>query len=503
VALRSVPLGVCVGLMALSSGAAADERRVVVFQDGAKPSFTIEGDRFARGPIDLEVRLAGTNPLCYRYRTKIDDKDVTPRPESGTIDKVPSTSAPRSVAPRSFTTTTEAREALDTAAKNLETAIRDAKAQLSLDAAWAACASGANPSSRLQSASTALAKNGGATGAWSRAISEAEATAQGTLELVKTSAAQRAEQPQELGSRRRAVEQAAQNLQMARERLEEATKKQAKDRADHESNVQHATTELERARRELSEAEARGTELAGLPALEADARRLLERSEAASQTLEKLSADVARANALQTTPTKISHRIPLGESVKVTVERKPIEHRMQVEDAAAESFTSPAVESLQPIWVDVGFGPALTLGRNTTDWEVVYQENRLVGARSKQELIMDGLLSFSLYLYGPRYLDDTVFHPMQLIPRPMAGISLTQPMTSAYAGLQIDPLQFVDISGGIRWHTIEKRIGWRNTDEELVQPEEIATKKEVTPSAFVAVTFSTDLFWRWIKREVK
>src|SRR5688500_15192983 len=138
--------------MALSSRAAADERRVVVFQDGEKPSFTVEGDRFARGPIDLEVRLAGTNPLCYRYRTRIDDKDVTPRPASSTVDKVPSTSAPPSVAPRSFTTTTEAREALDTAAKNLETAIRDAKTQLSLDVAWAACASGGNASSRVQSA---------------------------------------------------------------------------------------------------------------------------------------------------------------------------------------------------------------------------------------------------------------------------------------------------------------------------------------------------------------
>jgi hypothetical protein len=499
VSLRSVPLGVCVGLMALSSWARADERRVVVFQDGAKPSFMVEGDRFARGPIDLEVRLAGTNPLCYRYKTKIDDKDVTPRPAPS---PAPPAARP-SVAPRSFATATEAREALDTAAKNLQTSISDAKAQLSLDAAWASCASGGNASSRVDSAASALAKNGGASGAWSKAIGDAEATAQGVLELSKTAAAQRAEQPQELGSRRRAVEQAAQNLQMARERLDEATKKKAKDRADHESNFQHATTELERARRELAEAEARGTELAGMPALEADARRLLDNSDSASQTLERLSADVARASALRSAPTSINHRIRLGESVKVTVEKKPIEHRMQVEDAAAESFTSPAVESLQPIWVDVGFGPALTLGRNTSEWEVIHRENRLVGARSEQELIMDGLLSFSLYLYGPRYLDDTVFDPMQLIPRPMAGISLTEPTTSAYAGLQIDPLQFVDISGGIRWHTVEKRIGWKNTDDELVQPEEIATKKEVTPSAFVAVTFSTDLFWRWIKRELK
>jgi hypothetical protein len=486
--------------MALASGAAADERRVVVFQDGAKPSFVIEGDRFARGPIDLQVRLAGTNPLCYRYRTRVDDKDVTPRP-------APSPPPPAAAAPsapaRTFTTATEAREALDTAAKNLETASSEAKNQVSLDAAWAACESGGNPSSRVQSASAAMSKNGGATGAWRRAVSDAQAAAQGVLELTKTAGTQRAEQPQEIASRRRAVEQAAQNLQMARERLEDATKKKAKDKADHESNLQHATTELERARRELSDAESRGAELAGVPGLEADARRLLERSEAAGATLDRLNADVARANALQAAPTSVNHRVRLGESVKVTVVKQPIEHRLQVEDAAAESFTSPAVESLQPIWVDVGFGPALTLGRNTAEWEVVHRENRLVGARSEQELIMDGLLSFSLYLYGPRYLDDTVFDPMQLIPRPMAGISLTEPTTSAYAGLQIDPLQFVDISGGIRWHTVEKRIGWKSTDDELVQPEEIATKKEVTPSAFVAVTFSTDLFWRWIKRELK
>ena len=496
--LRSIPLGVCVGLMAWSTWAAADESRVVVFQDGAKPSFVIEGDRFARGPIDLEVRLAGTNPLCYRYRTKIDDKDVTPR-------AAPQSAAPAarpSVAPRAFTATAEAREALDAATKNLEAALSEAKAQLSLDAAWAACSTGGNPSSRVRSAAMALTKLG-VGGAWIKAIGEAQGTAQGVLDLAKSAGAQRTDQPQELGSRRRAVEQAAQNLQMARERLEDATKKRAKDLADHQSNFQHATTELERARRELAEAEARGTEFAALPGLEADARRLLERSDAALQALETLSADVQRATARMSTETSVKHRVPLGESVKVTVEKRPVEHRMQVEDAAAESFTSPAVEALQPIWVNVGFGPALTLGRNTTDWEVVHRDNRLVGARDEQELIMDGLLSFSFYIYGPRYLDDTVFHPMQLIPRPMAGISLTEPTTSAYAGLQIDPLQFVDISGGIRWHTVEKRIGWRNTDDELVQPEEIATKKEVTPSAFVAVTFSTDLFWRWIKRELK
>ena len=169
-ALRSVPLGVCVGLMALSSGAAADERRVVVFQDGAKPSFTVEGDRFARGPIDLEVRLAGTNPLCYRYRTKIDDKDVTPRPApSSARQSAVHVGAPERHAALLHHHDRSARSAGHCGQESRNRDF-DAKAQLSLDAAWASCASGGNASSRVQSASTALAKNGGATGAWSKAL---------------------------------------------------------------------------------------------------------------------------------------------------------------------------------------------------------------------------------------------------------------------------------------------------------------------------------------------
>jgi hypothetical protein len=496
---RSVPVGLCVGVMAWAGAAQADERRVVVFTDGAKPSFSVEGDRFARGPIELEVRLVGTNPVCYRYRTRIGDKDVTPR--GAPAPAIKAGAAPAPVQPRSFGNATEAREALDTAAANLENAVRDAKRELALDAMWAACEAGADAAPRLAGASAALQKNGAA---WERAIADAEATARGALELTKTAAQQRADQPLELGSRRRAVEQASQNLDIAKQRLEEAKAKRAKDVPDHESNVAQATTELERARRELAEAETRGSELASAPALEADARRLLERSDAASQTLSALFADVQVASSrTRAQPSSITHRVPQGQSVKVTVERRPIERRLAVADSAAESFSSPAVEALSPIYLDVGFGPGLTLGRNTADYDLIIRENRLVAARSEQELIMDGLLSFSFYLWGPRYLDDKIFDPMQLIPRPMAAISLTEPTTSAYAGLQIDPFQFIDISGGVRWHTVDKRIGWRDTNGDVVRPDDVAMKKEVDISPFVAVTFSTDLFWRWIKRELK
>jgi len=490
--------------MALASAASADERRVIVFTDGPKPSFTIEGDRFARGAVDLEVRLTGTNPLCYRYRTKIGDKDVTPR--AAVVPRADKGAAARPAAtPRTFANATEAREALDSASTNLENALREAKQELSLDAVWAACESGAgDASARVRSASSALQKNGGPTGAWTKAASDAEATARGALELTKTASAQRADQPMELASRRRAVEQAGQNLEIARQRLEQAKRLRTKDVPDHESNVTQATTELERAKRELADAETRSSELASAPALEVDARRLLDRSDAAYQTLAGLSADIERANTrLQASTSSVSQRIPRGKAVKVTVERKPIEHRAAVEDSAAETFTSPAVEALSPIYLDIGFGPALTLGRNTADYELIVRENRLVAARTEQELIMDGLLSFSFYLYGPRYLDDTIFDPMQLIPRPMAGISLSEPTTSAYAGLQIDPFQFIDISGGIRWLTVEKRIGYKDTNGDVVRPDAIVLKKEVGIAPFVAVTFSTDLFWRWLKRELK
>jgi hypothetical protein len=112
------------------------------------------------------------------------------------------------------------------------------------------------------------------------------------------------------------------------------------------------------------------------------------------------------------------------------------------------------------------------------------------------------MVSFSAYLWGRRYLDDTVFDPKQLIPRPMVGLSMEQPFESVYAGLQIDPIQFIDISGGVRFMTTKKIVGQKFDPENPTAAGEPQTLEEVTPLYFAAITFSTDLFWRWAKRQI-
>ena len=121
-------------------------------------------------------------------------------------------------------------------------------------------------------------------------------------------------------------------------------------------------------------------------------------------------------------------------------------------------------------------------------------------ARTEKKLIVDGVLSLSGYIWGARYLDDRVFDLEFLYPRPMVGLSLTEPTTTLYAGLQIDPIQFVDISAGVRWGTVQSLIGYRGTAANPTLPAEPVVREEVKPSGFVAVTFSTDLVWRWVRR---
>jgi hypothetical protein len=155
---------------------------------------------------------------------------------------------------------------------------------------------------------------------------------------------------------------------------------------------------------------------------------------------------------------------------------------------------------LEPIYFDIGIGPGIVVGRNTTAYDTVIRDGRIQIARTEQKLIVDGVLSFSGYVWGTRYLDHRVFDLEFLYPRPMLGLSLTDPTTTLYAGLQIDPIQFVDISAGVRWGATRRLIGYRGTAADPTLPAEPVVEEQVEPSGFVAVTFSTDLVWRWITR---
>jgi len=154
-------------------------------------------------------------------------------------------------------------------------------------------------------------------------------------------------------------------------------------------------------------------------------------------------------------------------------------------------------------------GPALGLARNTaryrTAWSPQSDVNREATwrvVRTEDELPLDAMVSLSAYLWGRRYLDGAVFDPMQLLPRPMIGLSLASPLDTLYAGLQIDPVQFLDVSAGVRFAPRERLVGPQVLDRALVtpdgEPQPPVTRSEVRPDAFVAVTLSANMIYDWI-----
>jgi hypothetical protein len=127
------------------------------------------------------------------------------------------------------------------------------------------------------------------------------------------------------------------------------------------------------------------------------------------------------------------------------------------------------------VLLDLSIGPAIAIGANTSKYETVWsprdaEDNtstwRVV--RTEQGLDADVLVSISAYIWKQRYLDDTVWSAWQLLPRPMVGISLRHPFDALYLGAQIDPIQYVNIGGGVRFATTEKLVGPRPLDRALI-----------------------------------
>jgi hypothetical protein len=86
----------------------------------------------------------------------------------------------------------------------------------------------------------------------------------------------------------------------------------------------------------------------------------------------------------------------------------------------------------------------------------------------------------------------------------MVGISLAHPTSQFYAGASIDPIQFLNISGGVRVADEQILIGPQVLDRALVdtsgQPQPPVTRNEFRASGFVAVTISTNLLYSWIRQ---
>jgi hypothetical protein len=494
-------------LLASASAHADDaEPRVVTYVDGPTPRFEASGGRYIRGPMQLELRFQNIKPLCYRYTSNIAPLGAGGPATSGLSAEGARVVSP--VEPASFADAEAALTAVREADKALEQVGREVQAQ-TLDAVWAACASEGNAGeqlARVESAASVLRQKLGAAGGWQQALAQAGAAARGALALAMPLADAAATADVDVQTKRTLLERAERERRRASEALEQASRYGKKPPEEVARAAETAQADAAAAEAALLEAEKKSAQHRAAPHLVASAERLARRRHRLAEAIQHLASDVGRAQALlASAPTVIRKQFPAGESVKVAVTRSALVRGNVVTGASTQTAVADEYETLAPIFWDVGVGPALTLGENTKNYERTIVEDdgssRIAAARTEQELILDGMVAFSAYPWGARYLDDTVFDPMQLIPRPMFGLSMDQPFSSIYAGLQIDPVQFVDISGGVRWLTTKKLIGQKVVADDLENPGPTQMKEEVTRLYFVSLTFSTDLFWRWAKRQ--
>lgn len=438
-------------LLLLTGASAAErspERRVVTFHDGSVPRIEVSGDRFVHGEFELEIRFLNTNPLCFSYA--VDGKSVA---ESKSRTPPPAWDNMVSAAEgtQRFNSLREAQAAIDARIQDLGTLSMEAANEASIEQVWSACLWADPPSrvmplqhKRITEVDGMMRTRLGADGAWTRMLV-------GTLDT--------------LASVRKQIDTLRSGAEVSPEQ-----------------------TELERRR-------------LGQSAVS------LERYVTATLALvNRLQEDLQRAQTrLASTPASTTRRIAANREVVVEVQRSRLDRGQP--DAALDTVTvtSEAYESLPPILFDVGIGPSLTF-RNTEEYglgqKVSGQPPNV--KRTKDSANVDVVIAMSMYVWGYRYLDDGIFDPMQLLPRPMVGLSMDQPFSSIYVGGQIDPIQFLDITIGARaystTHLIAPSEGQLAYMDENGDPAEPVTREGVTTQLFISLTASTDLFQRWIQR---
>ncbi len=446
----SLAVGVAVAVLSLSVPASAmrpEEHRVVVFQDGAVPRIQPSGDRFVHGEFQLEIRFVNTNPLCFAYTV-----DGRPLPEDARAVASPAWNDMISAAEGTVKlgSLEDALAALRARLQDLGTLSTEAASQASLDPVWEACLWADPPSrvmplqrKRISEVDSMLRTRLGDNGAWTRILVGAIDT---------------------LASVRKQV--------------------------DSLPSQNETSNNAETLRRNVR-ASASG----------------LERYVTATLALvHRLQEDLQRAQTrLASAPASTTRHVAANRKVLVEVQRSRLDRGQPDASLDTISVVSEAYESLPPILFDVGLGPALTL-RNTEDYGLGQANSDQLPnvRRTEDNANVDVVLSMSMYVWGYRYLDDGIFDVKQLAPRPMIGLSMQQPFSSLYVGLQIDPVQFLDISFGARAYTTTSLVSPEEgqiaaTDMEG-KPAAPLTREGVTTQMFVSLTASTDLFQRWIQR---
>jgi hypothetical protein len=498
--------------------AAADDKRVITFVEGPAPRIELDQSPLVAGALELEVRFSGARPLCYSYSVAISHTSLprVPAPsESRQAEWLPQPGP--GLEAIDLGGAEGARTMLGEARQALERALVEARSQASLESVWAECdASAGNADSqrwRVETIARIVAIKAGPGGTWRRAVERSVAVARAVRNMAERMRSH-AELERELVQREQALAQAE------RDERETSAQLAAAQRAGRKAS-QELTSRHERTRQGLANATGALDEIKKQLADRTRSQGLLEaaygfeeQARMAARAFGQIVIEVERARALLArSPSGWVRHVAPGRELVLTVVRTRLRRGIAVPGDPGEAFESPTIETLAPILFDFGVGPGLTL-RQTEAYGLgvapLNQPGEPAGPvatrviRTEEAINVDGVVSLSAYIWGRRYLDQTVLHSRQLLPRPMLGLSIRDPFSSIYVGAQIDPVQFVDVSFGARWHTRERLIGPALGQPALMDEKgnaaEPVTQDEYVVSPFVSLTFSTDLFHRWLRR---
>ncbi|NRA32173.1 MAG: hypothetical protein HRU17_02430 [Polyangiaceae bacterium] len=481
----------------------------MTFTDGASPQVDVIGAPKVHGPMDLEIQFQGANPLCFSYSTNISASRVAASQielpnQVPTVGVSNDTDAPR------FVNVDRAFAAINDAKNDLDDAEYAATTNASLDSVWGACDSGAvfdAQRERVIGVAAYAAQELSPTGDWRMAIQRGKSVALRATRLARELEASVRDADREAAGRESELAAALRTEKRLAEQLK--TSRSRALRLEHEQ----ATRDLASAQRRAREAKLAATEKRNVVKLATAADVLNDHVDAVAKKLGELAADINRARSLLAqSPQSLKRHFAAGETVNVVIHRTRL-NRGVAGDDPAQSFEVPQFETLEPVLFDFAVGPALGVGRHTESYGLAYfpgepdaqnPDARSRVIRDEQGLNLDMMVSVSAFVWKQRYLDDGIYDPWQLIPRPMVGVSLLHPTERLYLGLSVDPIQFLNISGGVRIGTEERLIGPQVGDVALLNSEGEAqapvTRDETRAMGFVSITVSNNLIYRWFQQ---
>lgn len=421
-----------------------EQKRVLTFHDGSVPRIEARGERFVHGEFELVIQFADTNPLCFAYGVDGHSLGTPGRPPAPAFNDI----AASATGTQLFRSVEQAHSTVQARLQDLGTLSLEAAREASLDQVWNACLWADPPSrvlplqrKRIAEVDTMLRTRLGENGAWTRILV-------GTLDTIAS----------------------------VRKEVHALPSEDPDNRTPAQRRLLTATSELERY------------------------------LTATLSLVSRLQEDLERAQIrLASSPASTTRHIADNRRVVVEVTRTRLDRGQPGSALDTITVTNDAYESLPPILFDLGIGPSLTL-HNTEDYGLGQSGNDRPPnvKRTEDSANVDIVVSMSMYIWGYRYLDDRIFDPKQLLPRPMVGLSMDQPFSSLYLGLQVDPIQFVDISFGARAystnHLLSPEEGELAFDDANGEPSQPVIRRGVTTQMFVSLTASTDLVQRWIQR---